>query len=59
MRNVNMTVTGNTLTIIVDLSVKGEVSSSGKSNVLGSTEGNVSVPGREEVKIDLNVYTKK
>jgi len=28
MRNVNMTVTGNTLTIIVDLSVKGEVSSS-------------------------------
>lgn len=59
MRNVNMSVSGNTLTITVDLSVKGEVSSSGKSNVLGSTEGNVSVPGREEVKIGLNVYTKK
>jgi len=59
MRNVNMSVSGNTLTITVDLSVKGEVSFSGKSNVLGSTEGNVSVPGREEVKIGLNVYTKK
>jgi hypothetical protein len=59
MRNVSMTVADNKLTIIVDLSVKGEVSSSGKSNVLGSTEGNVSVPGKEEVKIGLNVYTKK
>jgi hypothetical protein len=54
-----MSVADNKLTIVVDLSVKGEVSSSGKSNVLGSTEGNVSVPGKEDVKVGLNVYTKK
>jgi len=59
MRNVEMTVEGTKLTITVDLSAKGEVSSSGKSLVIGSTEGNVSVPGKEEVKIGLNVYTKK
>lgn len=59
MRNVSMTVADNKLTIVVDLSVKGEVSSSGKSLVLGSTEGNVSVPGKEDVKVGLNVYTKK
>jgi hypothetical protein len=59
MRNVEMSVSNNKLTIVVDLSVKGEVSGSGKSNVLGTTEGNVSVPGHEHVKIGLNVYTKK
>jgi hypothetical protein len=59
MRNVSMSVSGNVLTITVDLNAKGEVSSSGKSLVIGSTEGNVSVPGKEDVKIGLNVYTKK
>jgi hypothetical protein len=29
-----------------------------KSTIIASTEGNVSVPGKEEVKIGLNVYTK-
>jgi hypothetical protein len=47
------------LVIKVDLSKPGEVSSSGKSLVIGSTEGNVSVPDRPDVKIGLNVYTKK
>jgi hypothetical protein len=54
-----MKVNGNILTIEVDLSKPGEVSSSGKSLVIGSTEGNVSVPEKPEVKIGLNVYTKK
>lgn len=58
-RNVTMKVNGNILTIEVDLSKPGEVSSSGKSLVIGSTEGNVSVPEKPEVKIGLNVYTKK
>ena len=58
-RNVEMKVEGSKLVITVDLSQKGELSSSGKSLVIGSTEGNVSVPGKEEVKIGLNVYTKK
>lgn len=59
MRNVEMKVEGSKLIITVDLSVKGEVSSSGKSMVIGSTEGNVSVPEKAEVKVGLNVYTKK
>jgi hypothetical protein len=59
MRNVEMTITGNILNIAVDLSKQGEVSSSGKSLVIGSTEGNVPVPGRPEVKVGLNVYTRK
>jgi hypothetical protein len=58
-RNVEMKVEGTKLVITVDLSQPGEVSSSGKSMVIGSTEGNVSVPGKAEVKVGLNVYTKK
>lgn len=59
MRNVEMSVESNVLVIKVDLSKQGEVSSSGKSLVIGSTEGNVPVPGRPEVKVGLNVYTRK
>jgi len=59
MRNVDMKVEGNVLTIVVDLSEKGVESSSGKSLVIGSTEGNVSVPDKPEIKVGLNVYTKK
>jgi hypothetical protein len=59
MRNVDMKIEGTILTIKVDLSKPGEVSSSGKSLVIGTTEGNVSVPDRAEVKVGLNVYTKK
>ena len=59
MRNVDMKIEGTKLVITVDLSQPGELSSSGKSMVIGTTEGNVSVPDRAEVKIGLNVYTKK
>lgn len=52
-----MSVNGTTLTITVDLSKSFGSSSSGKSIIVASTEGNVSVPGREE-KIGLNVYRK-
>ncbi|MEW6263922.1 MAG: hypothetical protein AB1641_12675 [Thermodesulfobacteriota bacterium] len=58
MKNVEMTVTGNVLTIKVDLTKEFGPSSSGKTIIIASTEGNVIVPGREE-KIGLNVYKKK
>jgi ABC-type uncharacterized transport system YnjBCD ATPase subunit len=58
MKNIEMTVSGDILTIKVDLSKTFGKSSSGKSTIIASTEGNVSVPGRDEVKIGLNVYTK-
>lgn len=57
MKNIQMSVNGTTLTITVDLSKSFGSSSSGKSIIVASTEGNVSVPGREE-KIGLNVYRK-
>lgn len=59
MKNVEMTVDGNILTIKVDISKEFGPSSSGKTIIIASTEGNVGVPGREEVKVGLNVYKKK
>lgn len=58
MKNMEMTINGDILTITLDLSKTFGKSSSGKSTIIASTEGNVSVPGRDEVKIGLNVYTK-
>jgi hypothetical protein len=58
MKNVQMTVAGNILTITVDLTKEFGPSSSGKTIIIASTEGNVAVPEREE-KIGLNVYRKK
>jgi hypothetical protein len=58
MKNVQMTVDGNVLTIKVDLSKEFGPSSSGKTRIIASTEGNVVIPGRDE-KVGLNVYRKK
>ena len=58
MKNMEMTLNGDVLTIKVDLSKTFGKSSSGKSTIIASTEGNVSVPGRDEVKIGQNIYTK-
>jgi hypothetical protein len=58
MKNVEMTVEGNILTIKVDLTRDFGPSSSKKSIIIASTEGNVAVPNREE-KVGLNVYRTK
>jgi hypothetical protein len=58
MKNVEMSIAGNILTITVDLTKEFGPSSSGKTIIVASTEGNVSVPDREE-KVGLNVYRKK
>jgi hypothetical protein len=57
MKNVEMSVEGNILTIKVDLTKEFGPSSSGKTIIIASTEGNISVPEREE-KVGLNVYRK-
>ncbi|KLK87391.1 hypothetical protein SZ63_10935 [Methanoculleus sediminis] len=59
MKNVDMTVEKNILTIRVDLAKEFGESKSGKSITIASTEGNVSVPGHEEIRIGLNIYRKK
>ena len=58
MKNVEMTLAGNILTITVDLTKEFGPSSSGKTIIIASTEGNVAVLERDE-KIGLNVYRKK
>ena len=58
MKNIEMQVEGDKLTITVDLSKRFGKSSSGKSIIIASSEGNQALPGAEEIKIVLNVYTK-
>lgn len=56
-KNVKMEVKGDVLHIEVSLKEKGEVSTSGKSLIIGSTEGNATVKhGKRDVKVGLNVY---
>jgi hypothetical protein len=59
MKNVEMNVENNILTIKVDLSKEFGPSASGKTTIIASTEGNIAIPGNEEAKIGLNVYKKK
>lgn len=59
MKNVEMKVEGNILTITVDLSLAFGPSASGKTIIIASTEGNISIPDDEEKKIGLNIYKKK
>lgn len=58
MKNIEMSVEGNMLTIKVDLSKDFGLSSSGKSVVIATTEGNVPIGDGEE-RIGLNIYKKK
>jgi hypothetical protein len=58
VKNVELSVNGNILTIKVDLTQEFGPSSSGKTIIIASTEGNVPLPGRAEV-VGLNVYRKK
>jgi hypothetical protein len=59
LKNIEMSVEENKLIIVVDLNQEFGLSASGKSITVASTEGNVSVPGREEVKIGINIYRPK
>ena len=58
MKNVDISVEGDILTIKVDLTKDFGPSSSGKTIIIASTEGNFPLPGRKEV-VGLNVYRKK
>jgi len=54
-----MKLEGDILTIKVDVTKEFGPSSSGKTIIIASTEGNISIPDKEAVKIGLNVYRKK
>jgi len=59
MKNVELKIEGEILTIKVDLTKEFGPSSSGKTTIIASTEGNVSLEGHDEIKVGLNVYKKK
>jgi hypothetical protein len=57
MRNVEMKVAKGILTITVDLNKTIGPSKSGKTILIGSTDGNATVVGHtEDVRVGLNVY---
>lgn len=56
MLNVEIKVDGNILTATVDLSKEQGRSKSGKTIVIGSTQGNATVPGHSDTRIGVNVY---
>jgi hypothetical protein len=58
MQNVNMKVEGTKLVITVDLAYKGGTSKSGKSEIIATTGGNVTVPGTQ-AKLGLNLYNPR
>jgi hypothetical protein len=59
MKNIEMKLDGDILTIKVDVTKGFGPSSSGKTIIIASTEGNISIPEKDDVKIGLNVYRKK
>jgi len=59
MKNVEMTTENNILSIKVDLTKEFGPSSSGKTIIIATTEGNVSIEGHDEIKVGLNVYKKR
>jgi len=54
-----MKVEDKILTLKIDLTKEFGPSSSGNTIIIASTEGNVAIPEKDEVKIGLNVYKKK
>lgn len=56
MKNVELEVKDDVLTITVDLSKEQGPSKSGKTIVIATTEGNQTVPGHADQRIGLNVY---
>lgn len=53
-----MKLEGNILTIKVDIIKEYGFSSSGKSIIIASTEGNQPIVPEHDVKIGLNIYRK-
>lgn len=59
MKNIELSVNGNELTIKVNLAKSFGDSKSGKTTIIASSEGGVKVPGHEDIRMGLNVYRQK
>jgi hypothetical protein len=58
MKNVVTKVTGHILTITVDLSITFGPSKSGKTIIISSTEGNISIDDGAGAIMGLNIYKR-
>ena len=58
MKNVDLKVEGDILTIKVDLAKEFGPSASGKTIIIATTEGNQTIPDHENMKVGLNIYKK-
>ena len=58
MKNIEMKTTNNILTIKIDLSKTHGPSSSGKTTIVASTQGNKPIDGFPNHYIGINCYTK-
>jgi len=59
MKNIETSVDGDILTLKIDMSKDFGPSKSGKTIIIASSEGNIAIPGSEEVKMGLNIYKSK
>jgi ABC-type uncharacterized transport system YnjBCD ATPase subunit len=58
MKNVDMKVDGKTLIIRVDLTKEFGPSASGKTTIVATTEGNITIP-ESDVKFGLNCFKRR
>jgi hypothetical protein len=56
MKNVDLKIEDNILCIKVDLSKDFGPSSTGKTTIIATTEGNRPIPGKDSLKIGLNIF---
>lgn len=59
MKNIELEVKNNKLTITVDLSKDFGASKSGKTTIIATSEGNVALPDNPGIKLGLNIYKAK
>lgn len=59
MQNMKLDRKGNVLTITVDLAQQLGPSKTGKTTLIASSGGNVAIPGAEQFKLGLNIYTAR
>ena len=56
MKNCEVKIDGNKLTLTVDLAQAHGPSKSGKTTVVASTEGNVDIEGHPGFKLGVNIF---
>jgi len=56
MKNIQIEVKNSKAVITIDLKALGVMSKSGKSTVIASTHGNITIPGTDNIKLGVNCY---